>query len=203
MVFSCHLDVGYSNHVFGPGPLGTAVNVLNGYFNHHFRNAINISQYLASNPSLNLSYTFTFHAWVVSLYLDCPPNLDLTCPSQTERDNFIKAARAGYITWTAFPFNPQYELYDEETLGFGVELTHQVDDLVGVRRKRVLSLRDVPGFTVGALKTLRERGVKVVSGGVNSFCAPPDVGVQRPFRWRDPVSKAEVVAFWHPGWIRV
>ena len=68
VVFINHLDVGYD----GIYPeTGFIVNVLNRYFQEYFPRAINLAKVIKQwNPKL--SFIYTTHPWLVSLYLDCP-----------------------------------------------------------------------------------------------------------------------------------
>lgn len=50
------------------------------------------------------------HSWLLSLFLDCPPNMGFTCPNATEVEVVTAAIQQGAITWHAMPFNPQYEV---------------------------------------------------------------------------------------------
>ena len=46
---------------------------------------------------------FMLQPYYVSLYLDCPPNLGLSCPSPAAVEEFKAAAKAGDVHWQAFP----------------------------------------------------------------------------------------------------
>jgi len=60
-------DVGYANYT---------VNVINKYFTEYFPRAIEIADGLRTGGYVE-TFIYTTHAWLVSLYLDCPPNLVL------------------------------------------------------------------------------------------------------------------------------
>jgi hypothetical protein len=79
------------------------------------------------------------------MYLDCPPNMLLACPSAADRAAFIAAAQRGDITWHAFPFNSELEFGDAAMINFGLQLTHDLDRTLNQSAKTVLSQRDVPG----------------------------------------------------------
>ena len=89
-VSTCHLDVGFAD---------TAANVVNRqaekkrerfvllfpfssrYFDHYFHDSIATSQALRSRGGEE-QLVFLTHSYLVYLYLDCPPNMGLHCPSK-------------------------------------------------------------------------------------------------------------------------
>jgi len=102
----------------------------------------------------------------------------------------------GDVTYHAFPFNAEPELYSPSVVAAGVEITHMLDRQFGFEPKRTLSQRDVPGMTRGMLKVLRDAGVNAISVGVNAASTPPKV--PKVFIWRDEKEKAEVYGLYHP-----
>ena len=93
-------DVGYD----GIDPVvGFINNIVNIYFHEYFPRAVEVAQTLRDlNDTRNFIYTT--HPWLVSLYLDCPPNLVLSgkkliCPSDEEVQVFVSAIKRGDITW--------------------------------------------------------------------------------------------------------
>lgn len=48
-------------------------------------------------------------AYLISLYMDCPPGMGLHCPSAEKRAAVEAAIRKGVITWHAFPHNAQVQ----------------------------------------------------------------------------------------------
>jgi len=60
-------DVGYANYT---------INIINEYFTEYFPRAIDIARGLRSGGYVE-TFIYTTHAWLVSLYLDCPSNLIL------------------------------------------------------------------------------------------------------------------------------
>jgi len=60
-------DVGYANYT---------VNVINEYFTEYFPRAVAIANGLRTGGYVE-TFIYTTHPWLVSLYLDCPPNLVL------------------------------------------------------------------------------------------------------------------------------
>lgn len=127
VVFSNHLDIGFHSNITGVP--GTDRAVISRYFQHHFPAAIatanslrskdydtikllglhNYKDILDSNEARSLNsthrYRYLTHAWLVSLYLDCPAWLGESCPSEKERQIFREAIYRGDITWHALPHN--------------------------------------------------------------------------------------------------
>ena len=66
-----------------------------------------------------------------------------------------------------------------------------------VRRKTVLSQRDVPGMSRAGVPVLAAAGVRAITVGVNGASTPPSV--PRAFVWRDPASGVSLPSMWHPG----
>ena len=60
-------DVGYANFINV---------ILNEYFTQYFDRAIALANELRSGGYVE-TFSYTTHPWLVSLYLDCPPNLTL------------------------------------------------------------------------------------------------------------------------------
>ena len=59
------------------------------------------------------------------------------------------------MTWHAWSNNAELALVDPLILSAGVALTHKLDDSLGVRRKTVLSQRDVPGMERSTIPVLK------------------------------------------------
>ena len=188
LVSSCHLDVGFAD---------SATNIVNRYFDVFFPEAIlraDLLRRLGGDERL----VFTTHSYLVSLYLDCPPNMGLHCPSEHARKNFTDAIMRGDITWHAFPFNAQPEyLLQYLMIEIAVGLTHTLDDMFAKQITTTMSQRDVPGMTSAMIPVLRDNGVQAITVGVNEASMPPDVPTV--FRWHDKTSNATILAMWHPG----
>lgn len=160
-------------------------------------------------------------AYLVSLYLDCPPGMGIHCPNDDDRARFADAVHRGDIYWHAFPHNAQVvavvlddfvtqwfpvttlsvqvEVMDSWLLEYGVALVHDLDTAFGLPLKSVMSQRDVPGLTRAAVPYLAGQGVTTLTVGVNGGSAPPGVPKNQPFWWRDGHSGTQLLAFWHPG----
>ncbi|CAG2232231.1 unnamed protein product [Mytilus edulis] len=198
IIFMNHLDVGYDGLL--PEELGFINNVLNKYFVEYFPRAIILSEQLRMLGYYE-RFIYTTHPWLVSLYLNCPPNLILSgiklkCPNATELSSFVNAVKQGDITWHAGPMNMQFEVMDVELARFGIKLSKDLDDKMNIVRKfRTLSQRDVPAMTQGIVPILEEEGVAAISVGVNTVTAPP--AVPPIFRWK--FQNSSVIGIWHPG----
>jgi len=84
-----HLDVGFTD---------TALNVVNLYFNKYFPQEIITANELKERGHKTGGeerLVYTTHAWLVSLYLDCPWTVwkGLHCPSEADRTSFINAIK--------------------------------------------------------------------------------------------------------------
>ena len=111
--------------------------------------------------------------------------------------------------WHAFPFDGEPEVYTDALFSFGLNFSAAVDIEFGLPKKKVLSLRDVPGVTRAVVPLMSKAGVVGMTIGVNTNSAPPGVpGVKETgaegkagsaFRWQDKATDTEVIAVWHPG----
>ena len=196
VVSSCHLDVGFAN-------LSAAV--LNEYFDLYIPRAINVT---AASRSAQLPYSWMTHGFVLSLFFDCPPGMGLHCPSPEAQAAARAAIGRGDITFHAFPFNSEFELYSSDLFEFGIALTHRLADELSPPsgRPRVISQRDVPGTTRAIVPLLKRAGVKGISIGQDSS-APPlrPYGGSAPLRsngiylWRDADSGTSTYLLVHGG----
>ncbi|XP_041366373.1 uncharacterized protein LOC121381225 [Gigantopelta aegis] len=198
IVFMNHLDVGFN----GIAPeLGFINNILNKYFQVYFPRAIQQAMTLEA-LGFKEKLVYTTHPWLVSLYLDCPPNLNLSgivlqCPNKTSVDIFKKAVDLGIITWHAGPMNMMFEtLMDVSMVEFGLQMSEDLDKMFGITRQhRVLSQRDVPGMTQSLLPIFQKHGIEAITVGVNGVTAPPEV--PKIFRW--VFQNVSLIGMWHPG----
>ncbi|KAK9837747.1 hypothetical protein WJX74_004142 [Apatococcus lobatus] len=194
IVLACHLDIGFNGQ---PRP-GLDSNAINNYFDTYFLKAASVARELETSGSSE-RLIFTTHAYLLSLYFDCPEFAGFHCPNETAKEVIRDAIRRGWITWHAFPYNGQMEMFDSSLLQFAVQLVHDLDAEFDLPPKHTLSQRDVPGMTRSALPWLTKLGIDVLSFGVNGGSAPPGVPHNQPFIWRDEQTSSEVLAFWHPG----
>eukprot|EP00939_MAST-03C_sp_MAST-3C-sp1_P003394 g3394.t1 len=178
--------------------------VINQYFHEHFPKAIKIGkEFRQRNESFQ--YKWMTQSWLVSAYRRCNetkvnilgPDLpsNLQCPSAEELEAFEESVRAGDITYHAFPFNAEPEMYSPELFDAALNLTFSEDDYFGLQRKRTLSQRDVPGMTRSVIPLLTKRGIVAISVGENSQCAP--LNVPPLFLWRDNATNTEIIALFH------
>lgn len=196
VIFSNHLDIGF--HSATDGIPGTDAAVITKYFKDYFPAAIAVIDELRKQGSA-LTYRYLTHSYLVSLYLDCPLQLGIYCPSPREVAAFEDAVRRGDVTWHAFPHNAQVEFFDDDLLEWAVQMTQALDRRFGFPPKRTMSQRDVPGLTRAAIPSFIEAGLGAVSVGVNGGSAPPDVPLNTPFLWKDERSGFSVLAMWHAG----
>jgi hypothetical protein len=69
---------------------------------------------------------YTSHPWLIQLYLDCPPNMNLHCPNATAVKNFQEGIEQGIITWHAGPFNLQPENMDSSLFLYGLTIAEDL-----------------------------------------------------------------------------
>ena len=192
VVQGCHFDAGF----VAPDPM-----IINRWWHEFFPLAYKVGSTLAAsnNGTSGPQLHFTAQSWLVQMFLNCPPEYQargVVCPSSTAISQFREAVKKGFITWHAFPFNGQAEIFDASMFSFGFEMTHQLDDILNVSRKKVLSQRDVPGMTRAAIPIMSSNGIAAISVGTNDGSAP--VNVPKSFLWRFN-SSLSVRAFWLGG----
>ena len=88
LVQSNHLDVGFT---------GSITTVLNDYFDKYLPSAVNTSAALRERGGEE-QLVFTTHAYVLSLFLDCPPGRGLHCPMPAAISDVEASLRDGSIT---------------------------------------------------------------------------------------------------------
>ena len=205
VVFSNHLDLGYYN----PHPLNTSspfdyysmLSTVQNALDQWIPNAVKYSAAMRSfnstvNPH-NDTYIWMTHSWVVQLFLHCPPNGLLRCPTPSQVEDAKAAIALGTITWHAFPFNSQHDVYSADLFDYGMQLGADLAKEFGRvgGPPNTISQRDVPGVTRAVIPYMRRRGVKAYSIGANSASAP--AGVPTAFIWRDNATQTEVFGLYH------
>lgn len=150
-------------------------------------------------------YRWMAHSWLLDLYFNCEHTKinilgpdhpsDIICPNATQVAAVDAAVRLGTITYHAFPFNAEPEMYNQALFDTALNMTFRLDDRFGHAHRQTLSQRDVPGLTRNAIPLLTRRGVRAVSVGENSQCAP--MAVPPIFKWRDNATDTEVIALFH------
>lgn len=189
IIFSNHLDVGFSTPFLDKNNPAYAVSIINIYFKYFYPDLINTINKLGAN---GINYIYTDHAWMVSLYLHCSPDMvpsvgnnSLLCPSIDDQQNFRKAIIDGHITWTAMPFNTHIEMQNNAVLQLQFDFVRKLDQEFGLLHKRVVSQRDVPGLTAGAISTFLRNDIDAISVGGNIMAAIPNV--PKIFQWQHPL----------------
>ena len=200
VVFSNHLDVGYTDNNNG----SCAGAVTNRYWKDHFPKAMATAD--AFRKAKGPAYRWMTQSWLVAMFRACNDskvNIDgpgaesqLTCPDADALAAFDAGVRRGDITWHAFPFNPEPEMYDTALFNNALDLTFAEDEHFGHAPRMTYSQRDVPGLTRAAIPLFAARGVKAVSVGENGACAA--INVPPIFVWHDNATDTEVLALFHP-----
>ncbi|EGD76851.1 hypothetical protein PTSG_08199 [Salpingoeca rosetta] len=188
VVQGCHFDAGFA------GTVDAIVRRWFGFFDQAYHTGMQLEQN-STDPAARLA--FTAQSWVVWLYLNCPSDLNLTCPDDAALRRFNTSVAKGWITWQAFPFDAELELLSPTTLRLAFELTHALDAQFGLKPKRVLSQRDVPGIPRAALHPLASSGVRAVSVGTNGGSTPPNV--PRVFLWKDEQTQTSMLTMYLTG----
>lgn len=172
----------------------TTVNILNRWFTQHFPMAHTIGENLTAmgNPN-GAALRFMAQSWIVSLYLDCPPNAGLACPTPAELATFTDSINKGYITWHAWPHNGEFELADRHMIEYGLSLSHEIDDQFGLPRKATVSQRDVPGTTRASIPILQQLGVQAIS----VVCSHGRCGTVMCIAWPRQIGRVRVPALLH------
>ncbi len=85
-------------------------------------------------------FIWTTQAHLLSLFLDCPRGMGMSCPNAQDKADVRAAIHRGDITWHAMPFNLQFEMADPGLLGFAVDMVHEMDERFNKTLKRTISL---------------------------------------------------------------
>ena len=157
LIMSSHLDVGYT---------AQPQDVINQAFTEHFPRAAGVGAAIRARGGAERLRWMT-HTYLVSLFLDCPPNMGLHCPNATALANFTAAVTAGDITWQAFPHNAELAATGIGMVEAGIDLTRRVERQLKQPAGRTLSIRDVPGVTRGVVPLLAKLGVPCLLRGTN------------------------------------
>ena len=165
VVWSSHLDVGFAT---------TSAAVIQEYWDEYYPRALNLSRALRHTAT---PYVYMTHAYVLGLLFDCPPNMGLRCPSEAAKADVARAIAEGDLTFHAFPFNAEFELYTRELFEAGIQSALDLADTYKRKggRPTVISQRDVPGTTIGIIPSMVAKGVKGISIGANAASPPADV----------------------------
>ena len=149
-----HLDVGYNGI---PG-IGFINNILNIYFHEYYPRALQIAQDMRELGGTD-RFVYTTHPWLMSLYLDCPPNMNLSgivlqCPDEaavrglssvhrcaiSSPRSQIAAFKAGVmqgdIVWHAGPFNLQPENMEPTLFEAALGIADDINAIFGFNKVR-------------------------------------------------------------------
>ena len=200
VVFSNHLDVGYTDNLNG----SCAAAVINRYWEDHFPTAIATAAAFRATGTDRYRWMLA-GSWISSMFRHCNESLVsllpggeqlLRCPNASALAAFEAAARRGDIGWHAMPFNAEPEVLDASLFRAAMNLTWAEDANVGHAKRITYSQRDVPGLTRAAIPLLAKEGVKAITVGENGACAP--VNVPNIFMWRDNATQTEMLTMFHP-----
>ena len=135
VVWSNHFDQGYTINSNG----SCAGQVINQYFTQHFPKAIETARQAAALPNDPFVYKWTTQSWLINAYRRCNEtvvNIDgpgvpsvLVCPTAAQLTEFDAAIRNGTITWHAFPFNAEMEMFDISMAEAALNLTFAEENL--------------------------------------------------------------------------
>lgn len=73
----------------------------------------------SSSGTINDAFVYTTHAWLLSLFFDCPTGIGLECPDEAAVAVLDAAIRRGDVTWHAGPFNAQVR-FSERVYGWTI-----------------------------------------------------------------------------------
>eukprot|EP00049_Salpingoeca_infusionum_P003197 m.64385 g.64385 ORF g.64385 m.64385 type:complete len:732 (+) comp12011_c0_seq2:41-2236(+) len=187
VIQTCHLDVGFAD---------TAAGELNNY-RRYLVDAVLKAQALR-NMKLkhNQGLIWTTHPYIVSLLVDCPPDMGFTCPNGTELDIIEQGLRAGDLVMQAFPHNSETATLSPILFQSALDLGKSLAKRYNVSAPTVMTQRDVPGATRSIIPHLVKNGIKAYSGGVNRASLPPDF--PRVFRWQESATNQTIFGMLHP-----
>ena len=186
MINSNHFDAGYA---------GLTVDVVNTYFDSFFPRAATVGAKLRESSHGPLRW-MTF-SYLISLFFNCPTNMNLHCPNQTNLELVSNAIAEEDIVWPAFPHNAELATGDASFLRFGVNLSRSLAERLNgsITATSVLSTRDVPGMPRASLMELSRSGVEALSEGMNGRMLP--VNVPPAFLWKNGNVTMPTLWHWH------
>lgn len=168
IVNKTHLDIGFTD--FG-------VNVLKKYCDTFIPNAIQLAEEMEKQDK---KFVWTVGSFIIQYFLD---NMNAENCARLEA-----AIKKGHIRWHAMAATFQCELLTEEHLDYMCRLTKELDAKYGVATTSA-KMTDVPGHTIGIVKTLHKYGIKFLHIGVNGVSTIPDVPDN--FLWK--IDDSEIV----------
>lgn len=170
---------------------------------------------LKSNfSSSSTPFKYLTHGWLLSLFLECPPNIGLHCPTSKEKQDLL-TLMDGTLSFHSFPFNSQNEYYDKSLFEYGLYLSTQylpqlISNYTGKQYipPIVMSQRDVPGVTKSIIPSLKKYNVSAISIGCNGQSSPPSLSMNKSinseslsqiFIWKDVETDESIIAMIHKG----
>ncbi len=172
LVFKTHLDVGFTD---------LASQVVKRYFESYIPRALALAK-ATREESPDSRFVWTVGSWLVYEYLEQA--------APQARRNMEQAITQGDIVWHGLPFTTHSELLDPGLFRIGLSLSQRLDRRFGTRTVAA-KMTDVPGHTRGIISLLAEAGIRFLHIGINPASTPP--AVPALFRWRDVVSKTDVM----------
>lgn len=169
VVSKTHLDLGFTD---------LAENIRQKYINKFIPEAISLASQVNNENEKN--FVWTTGSWILkeALNSDC-------------KDKLIDALKKGDIAPHAIPFTTHTELYDEDTLEYGLSIVDELDEYRG-RKTTAAKMTDVPGHTKALINALHRHGIKLLHIGVNGASALPEV--PKCFLWKN--GDAEIVVIY-------
>jgi hypothetical protein len=175
----------------------------------------------APGPSLNASFVYYTHPWILQEYLNATAGCGrgLASRNTTQVAAVAAAIRAGEIAWHAKPFTMVHELCDPNLLAWSLNISHDLNARFGVRHGLSCGkATDLQGVSIGIVPLLARAGVKGLHLGTNGMGGqvfPKTLGMDaaggpgeadehvdeqigvmqaaRVFRWRHPETGDEIV----------
>eukprot|EP01050_Picozoa_sp_SAG11_P001048 SAG11_NODE_42_length_20827_cov_9.289801_9_plen_452_part_00 len=188
-VSSFHLDLGFAI------PNGFSAGIFDITWNadvYHKRpegylfQAINTSRALRARGGEE-AMKFLPPPYLLSLGLDCPPNMTMGtpdrldtvhCPSEARKQELLRGVADGDIGLWGAPFNQQVEwMMDPSLLEFSVQLVHDLAHKYNFsNRGSTFATHDVPGITRAAIPIFKKMGINAINIGVDRASAVPATG---------------------------
>lgn len=171
VVSKTHLDLGFTDY---------AENIKKQYINSFIPGAISLARQVNTDKK---NFVWTTGSWILKEALK---NGD-----KNSKSALVEAIKNGDIAPHAMPFTTHTELFDEDTVEYGISIVDELDKIRGCKTIAA-KMTDVPGHTKGLVKILANHGIKLLHIGVNGASAVPDV--PECFLWK--CDGAEIVVIY-------
>ena len=171
VVSKTHLDLGFTDY---------AESIRRKYIDEFIPSAVELSKKV--NTKDKKKFVWTTGSWILKEALENG--------TDKQAENLKQALKCGNIVPHAMPFTVHTELLDADTLEYGLLIVNELDE---IRGKKTISAKmtDVPGHTIGLVKSLAGYGIKLLHIGVNDASALVDV--PPCFLWRNGDSEIVVI----------